>query len=288
MFRGHPLVPSDQADIVLRDRVRAEFVLHTPRRNDILAALPPDEYDRLLPNLEPFSLPLGWTIHRAGDHHKYLYFITDGIVSRFHTTADGMSSELSATGSEGIVGIALFLGGQSTLSEALVVSTGYAYRLRAGALQAEIARRGALPHLLLRYIQALMTQTEQIATCNRRHTLRQQFTRWILSCLDRLRANELTVTHELIAHVLGVRRESITEAAGKLQQEGLIHLSRGHIVVLDRARLEAQACECHAAVRREYHRLLSAQGSIRGAGPSAYMAPVASGVMSYPGLLANR
>ena len=261
MFEGRSRVPSVGTHVVSRDRDRANSMQHTPRQNAILAALPLDEYGRLLPNLEPVPLSPGWTVHRAGDQERYLYFITEGIVSRFYTTADGMSAENAATGSEGVVGVALFLGGESTLSEAVGVSPGYAYRLRASVLQNEFEHRGALPHLLLRYTQALMTQTGQIATCNRHHSLKQRLSRWILSCLDRLPANELTMTHELIARVLGVRREGVTEAAGKLQEAGLIHLSRGHIAVLDRPRLEAEACECYAVVKREYDRLLCLQDS---------------------------
>jgi CRP-like cAMP-binding protein len=236
-----------------------EFVgRHAPTQNHLLAALPRRDYERLLPDLEPVSLPLGWTVHEAGDREKYLYFLTAGIVSRFYVTASGASAEFAITGNEGVIGIASFLGGESTPSQAVVLSAGYAYRLGAHALRSEFEHDGALARLLLRYTQALIAQTAQTAACNRRHTVEQQLSRWILSCLDRLPSNDLTITQEVIAAVLGVRRESITEAAGKLQKAGLIHYCRGHIAVLDRSRLEARACECYVAVKHQYERLLSA------------------------------
>jgi CRP-like cAMP-binding protein len=266
MLEGHSFAPCAETHFVFRDRNRAVSVLHTPRQNHLLAALPPADYERLLPNLEPVPLPLGWTVHGAGDRRNYLYFITAGIVSRFYVTENGASAELAVTGNEGVIGVASFLGGESTPSQAVVVSAGYAYRLRADLLKDEIEHDGPLPRLLLRYIQALIAQTGQIAVCNRHHSLKQQLCRWILSCLDRLPLNELAMTHELIARMLGVRREGVTEAAGKLQKAGLIHTSRGHIAVLDRPRLEAQACECYTVVKREYDRLLCPENTIRNAG----------------------
>jgi CRP-like cAMP-binding protein len=216
-----------------------------------------EDYERLLPDLEPVPLPLGWTIHGACDQDKYLYFLTAGIVSKLYVMGNGASAGFAVTGREGVIGIASFLGGESTPGQALALSAGYAYRLRADLLKNEFEHDGLLPHLLLRYVQALMTQTGQIAVCNRHHSLDQQLCRWILSCLDRLPSNELTMTQGLIADMLGVRREGVTEAAGKLQEAGLIYYSRGHITVLDRHQLEAQVCECYAVVKREYARLLS-------------------------------
>ena len=229
----------------------------TPRRSRLLAALPQQEYQRLVPDLEPCPLPLGWTIHDAGDSERYLYFITTGIVSRFYVTASGASAEFAVTGNEGVIGIAAFLGGGSTISRAVVLSPGYSYRLRAVRLQQVFERDGPLPRLLLRYTQALIAQIGVISACKRHHTLEQRLSRWILSCLDRLPTNEIALTQELIADMLGVRREGVTEAVGKLQKAGLIHCSRGHIVVVDRPALEAHACGCYAVIKREYDRLLA-------------------------------
>jgi CRP-like cAMP-binding protein len=255
MLGQHWFRPYSKTRFASRDRVCSP---HAPRKNHVLAALPLEDYERLLPDLEPISLPLGRTIHRAGEREKYLYFLTAGIVSRFCVTENGASAEYAVTGSEGMIGIASFLGGESTLSQAVVLSAGYAYRLGADLLNNESEHHGPLLHLLLRYTQALIAQTAQIAACNRHHTLEQRLCRWILSCLDRVPANELTVTQEMIANMLGVRREGITEAAGKLQKAGLIHYSRGHITVDDRPRLESQVCECYAVLKREYGRLLAA------------------------------
>ena len=215
------------------------------------------EYEGLLPDLEPFPLPLGWTVHSAGDRDEHLYFLTSGIVSRYCGSGNGASAEFAVTGSEGVIGVSSFLGGESTVSESVVLSAGYSYRLRTDQLQYEIERHHSLLHLLLRYTLALIAQTGQIAACNRHHSLEQQLCRWILSCLDRLPGKELTMTHELIARMLGVRRESITAVAGRLQKAGLIDCSRAHIAVLDRPPLEAKVCECYAVVKREYERLRS-------------------------------
>jgi CRP-like cAMP-binding protein len=253
LFRPYPETHFDFASMDRRPGVSTQ---HTPRQNRLLAALPLEDYERLLPDLEPVPLPPGWIVHGAGEPENHLYFLTAGIVSRFYVTQNGASAEFAVTGSEGVIGIASFLSGASMPSQAVVLSAGYAYRLGADLLQSEFEHDGPLPHLLLRYTQALIAQTGQIAVCNRHHPLEQQLCRWILSILDRLPSNELAMTQELIADMLGVRRESVTEAAGKLQKAGLIHYSRGHIAVLDRARLEAQVCECYAVVKREYDRLL--------------------------------
>jgi CRP-like cAMP-binding protein len=235
---------------------RAASALHTPRQNRILAALPPKDYVHLLPLLDLVPLPRGWVIHGPGARQNHVYFPIAGIVSRFQVMLDGARTEFSVTGSEGVIGIASFLGGESAASAAVVLVAGHAYRLRADLLRAEMERGGLLPHLLLRYTQALMAQTGQIAACNRHHSLEQQLCRWILSSLDRSRSNELAMTQELIAEMLGVRREGVTQAAGRLRRAGLIEYARGHIAVLDRTRLEAEACECYGAVKREYERLL--------------------------------
>jgi CRP-like cAMP-binding protein len=201
-------------------------------------------------------LPAGWTIHGANALEKHLYFVTAGLVSRYYEMEDGTSVEFADAGSEGAIGIASFLGGESTPSRAVVLSAGYAYRLAADLVNEEFEHGRPLARLLLRYVQALITQTGQIAVCNRHHSLDQQLCRWLLSSLDRLSSNELVMTQELIAHMLGVRREGVTEAVGRLEKAGLIHHNRGHITLLDRPRLEARVCECYAVVKREYHRLL--------------------------------
>jgi CRP-like cAMP-binding protein len=256
MLEQHSFQPYPETRPASGDRKRAVPARHTPRQNRLLAALRVEDYERLLPDLEPVPLPLGRTIHRAGDLEKYLYFLTAGIVSRLCATKNGASAECAVTGSEGVIGVATFLGGAGTPCGAVVLSAGYAYRLEAGLLKEEFEHGGPLAHLLLRYTQALLTQTGQIAVCNRLHSLEQQLCRWLLSSLDRLPSNEVTMTQERIADMLGVRREGVTEAAGKLQKAGLINYARGHISVLDRPRLEAQACECYAVVKREYERLL--------------------------------
>ncbi|MBK8741030.1 MAG: Crp/Fnr family transcriptional regulator [Betaproteobacteria bacterium] len=230
--------------------------LHAPRQNGILAALPFADYAQLLPHLEPVPLLAGRIIYGAGDQRNYLYFITAGIVARFYAMENGKTAELGVTGNEGVIGVASFLGGESALDDSVMVSAGHAWRLRTGTLKNRVNPEDPLFRLLLRYTLAEIAQTGQIAVCARHHTLQQQLSRWILSCIDRLPANELAITHELIAQMLGVRREGISEAAGKLQRAGLIHYYRGHIAVTDRARLEAQTCECYAVVKQEYARLL--------------------------------
>jgi CRP-like cAMP-binding protein len=229
---------------------------HTPKQNHLLAALPDADFERLLPNLELVPLELGWALYESGSQQGYVYFPTTTIVSLLYVMEDGSSAEIAVVGNEGVVGIALFMGGETTPSRAVVQSAGYAYRLKGSLLKAEFKRGGALQHLLLCYTQALITQMAQTAVCNRHHALEQQLCRWLLLSLDRLSSNELTMTQELIANMLGVRREGVTEAAGHLQKAGLIHYSRGKITVLDRAKLEARVCECYAVVKREYGRLL--------------------------------
>ena len=226
------------------------------KNNRLLAALPEADYQALVPFLERVRMPLGQAVYESGGAQGYVYFPTNSIVSLLYVLADGASAELAVTGNEGLVGIALFMGGETTPSRALVQSAGEGYRLKASVLKKEFERGGALQHLLLRYTQALITQMTQTAVCNRHHSVDQQLCRWLLLSLDRLPGNELVMTQELIANMLGVRREGVTEAAGKLQSEGLIHYSRGHISVLDRRRLEARVCECYAVVKKEYDRLL--------------------------------
>jgi len=229
---------------------------HSPKQNHILAALPAEDYTRLLPELEVTPMPLGWAVYESGGHMSYVYFPTNSIVSLLYVMEDGASAEIAIVGNCGLVGISLFMGGESTPSRAVVQSAGNGYRLRASVLKKEFAMGGNLQHLALRYTQALITQMAQTAVCNRHHALDQQLCRWLLLSLDRLQSNELVMTQELIANMLGVRREGVTEAAGKLQADGLIHYSRGHIKVLDRARLEQRVCECYSVVKKEYDRLL--------------------------------
>jgi len=228
----------------------------SPKLNRLLAALPSADYGRILPELEPVTLPLGMVLYESGGTLGYVYFPTDSIVSLLYVMEDGASAEIAVTGYEGLVGIALFMGGETTPSRAVVQSAGSGYRLKAALLKKEFDIGGALQHLALRYTQALITQMAQTAVCNRHHSVEQQLSRWLLLSLDRLPSNELSMTQDLIANMLGVRREGVTEAAGRLQKAGLIQYSRGHIVVLDRPKLEARVCECYAVVKKEYDRLL--------------------------------
>jgi len=229
---------------------------HTPKLNHLLAALPAEDYARLLPDLELIPMPLGWALYESGGHLGYLYFPTTSIVSLLYVMETGASAEIAITGNEGLVGISLFMGGETTPSRAVVQSAGNGYRLKASILKREFALGGHLQHLALRFTQALITQMAQTAVCNRLHALDQQLCRWLLLSLDRLQGNELSMTQELIANMLGVRREGVTEAAGKLQADGLIRYSRGKITVLDRAKLEDHVCECYAVVKKELDRLL--------------------------------
>ena len=226
------------------------------KQNHLLAALPAPDYARLLPDLEPIVMPLGWVVYESGGHIGYVYFPTTSIVSLLYVIESGASAEIAIAGNEGLVGISLFMGGESTPSRAVVQSAGEGYRVKASVLKKEFALGGELQHLALRYTQALITQMAQTAVCNRHHTLDQQLCRWLLLSMDRLPGNELKMTQELIANMLGVRREGVTVAAGDLQAAGLIHYSRGHIIVLDRAGLEQRVCECYAVVKKEFDRLL--------------------------------
>ena len=227
-----------------------------PSQNHLLAALPTADYRRLLPSLELVSLPLGRALYESGGKLDYVYFPTDCIVSLLYVMKSGASAEIAVVGHEGLLGIALFMGGESTPSRAVVQSAGSAYRLPSSILKSEFARRGPMQRLLLRYTQALLTQMSQTVVCNRFHSVDQQLCRWLLLSLDRLYSDELHMTQELIANMLGVRREGVTEAAVKLQTAGLIKYSRGHITVLDRPKLEERVCECYAVVSRESDRLL--------------------------------
>jgi CRP-like cAMP-binding protein len=228
-------------------------------KNHLLAALPEAEARRWLPLLEPVELPLGAVLYEAGGTLSHVYFPTTAIISLLYVMEDGASAEIAVVGNEGIVGISIFMGGESTPSRAVVQSAGYGFRLKAQLLKDEFNRAGPVLHLLLRYTQALITQMAQTAVCNRHHSLDQQLCRWLLLSLDRLEGNQLVMTQELIANMLGVRREGVTEGALKLQRAGLIQYVRGHITVLDRAGLEKRSCECYAVVKIEYDRLLPAR-----------------------------
>lgn len=225
------------------------------RRNELLAALPVEVYDRIQPHLKLVQLPLGQVLYESGGSQEDVYFPTDSIVSLLYVMENGASAEISVVGREGIVGVSVFMGGETTPSRAIVQSAGRGYSLPSSRLKQEFDRHGAMMHLLLRYTQALITQMAQTAVCNRHHTVAQQLCRWLLLSLDRLPSNRLTMTQELIANMLGVRREGVTVAAGKLQELGVIRYVRGEITVLDRARLEQLCCECYAVVKMETDRL---------------------------------
>ena len=227
-----------------------------PRQNLLLAALPDAEWARWQPQLEPVDLPLGKVLYESGLKLNYVYFPTTAIVSLLYVLEDGASAQIAVVGFEGLVGISLFMGGQTTTSRAVVQSAGQGYRLKASLMMQEFNRAGPVLHLLLRYTQALISQMTQTAVCNRHHALGQQLCRLLLMSLDRLPGNDLVMTQELIANMLGVRREGVTEAAGQLQAAGVIEYKRGRIKVLDRAGLERHSCECYAVVKREYDRLL--------------------------------
>jgi CRP-like cAMP-binding protein len=227
-----------------------------PKANHLLAALPEAEWLRWRPHLESVDLPLGHVLYESGLALSHVYFPTTAIVSLLYVMQDGASAEIAVVGSEGVVGIALFMGGESTPSRAIVQSAGRGFRLNAMAMKDEFSQSGPVMHLMLRYTQALITQMAQTAVCNRHHSLDQQLCRWLLLSLDRLKSNELVMTQELISNMLGVRREGVTEAALKLQAAKLIRYSRGHITVIDRPGLELRTCECYAVVKKEYDRLL--------------------------------
>ena len=233
----------------------------SPNQNHLLAGLPTAEFEHIAPHLELVAMPLGEILYESGSQLKYVYFPTTAIVSLHYGTENGASSEIAGVGNEGVLGISLFMGGNTTLGRAIVSTGGYAYRLKARVLMEEYnrvggRRAGAMQHMLLRYTQALITQVSQTAVCNRHHTVEQQLCRWLLLTLDHMPSNELTMTQELISSMIGVRREGITEAAGHLQQAGLIRYRRGHITVLDRSGLESRVCECYAVVKNEFDRLL--------------------------------
>ena len=236
--------------------------LHSPRQNHLLAALIKADYERLASGLELVHMPLGQVLCESGGQMKYVYFPTTSIVSLLYVMEDGASAEIAIVGNEGILGISVFMGGETTPSRAVVQSDGYGYRLKAQFIKNEFNRAGPVLRLLLRYTQALITQMSQTAVCNRHHSIEQQLCRWLLLSLDRLSSDELLMTQELIANMLGVRREGVTEAASKLQREGLIHYSRGHIKVLDRPRLENRVCECYKVVKAEFDRLLPSLDAI--------------------------
>jgi CRP-like cAMP-binding protein len=233
-----------------------EILSPEPKKNLLLAALPHAELQRWLSLLEPVDLPLGEVLYESGITLSHVYFPTTAIISLLYVMENGASAEIAVVGKEGIVGISLFMGGESTSSRAVVQSAGKGFRLKAQLMKQEFNRAGPVLHLLLRYTQALITQMSQTAVCNRHHSLDQQLCRWLLLSLDRLEGNQLVMTQELIANMLGVRREGVTEGALKLQHAGLIQYARGHITVLDRAALEERSCECYAVVKKEYDRLL--------------------------------
>lgn len=227
-----------------------------PRENRLLASLPEKEWGQWLPHLEAVDLPLGQVLYESGATLAHAYFPTTSIVSLLYVMENGSSAEIAVVGYEGIVGVSLFMGGESTPSRAVVQSAGKGFRLKSQVMKEAFNRAGPVLHLLLRYTQALLTQMAQTAVCNRHHTLDQQLCRWLLLSLDRLRSNELVMTQELIANMLGVRREGVTEAAGRLHKAGVIRYQRGHITVLNRPQLETRTCECYAVVKIEYDRLL--------------------------------
>jgi len=230
---------------------------HSPKQNHLLAALPAAEYERFLPHLELVPMPLGEALYESGGRLRHVYFPTTSIVSLLYVMEDGASAEIAVVGNEGILGVSLFMGGETTPSRAVVQSAGFGYRLKAQVLKQEFNRAGPVLRLLLRYTQALITQMAQTAVCNRHHSVQQQLCRWLLLSLDRLATDELTMTQELIANMLGVRREGVTEAAGDLQRAGVIRYARGRITVIDRTRLEQASCECYGVVKKEFDRLLS-------------------------------
>jgi CRP-like cAMP-binding protein len=231
--------------------------VHSPNQNRLLAALPRAEFDRLAPSLELVPMKLGDLLYEPGDQLSHAYFPTTSIISLHYVVETGDSAEIAGVGNEGLLGISLFMGGDTTPSSAVVQTAGFAYRLERGKLKAEFDRAGAMMKLLLRYTQALMTQMTQTSVCNRHHSIEQQLCRWLLTTLDRVPSGKLVMTQELVATMLGVRREGITEAAGRLREEGLIDYRRGHISVLKREGIEKGACECYQVVRKEFERLMS-------------------------------
>ena len=230
---------------------------HDPKQNHLLATLPAEVFGRISPHLELISMPLGETLCESGGQLQHVYFPTTAIVSLHYMLENGSTAEISGVGNEGVLGISLFMGGNTTPSRAAVCIGGHGYRLKVHSMMEEFNRAGPMMRLMLRYTQALITHISQTAVCNRHHSIEQQLCRWLLLTLDRLPTNELTITQELIASMLGVRREGITEAAGNLQRENLISYRRGHITALNRAGLELHACECYQVIKKEFHRLLN-------------------------------
>jgi len=233
----------------------------SPKQNYLLAGLPDSVYQRLLPDLALIQMPLGWSLYESGDHMSYLYFPATSIVSLLYVMENGASGEIAITGNEGLVGV-MGKGGETTTNRAVVQGAGYGYRLKTNILKREFVLGGQFQHAVLCFTQALMSQMSQTAVCNRHHSLNQQLCRWLLMTLDRLPDNEIHMTQELIANMLGVRREGVTEAAGSLREDGIISGTRGHITVLDRPGLEKRVCECYAVVNKEYDRLLDTYGTV--------------------------
>ena len=227
-----------------------------PRKNWLLSALADAEWERVAPHLQPLAMPLGKVLYDPGATPSHVYFPTTAIVSLLYVMENGASAEIAVVGNEGLVGVSLFMGGQSTSSQAVVQAAGHGFRLDARVLMQEFGRGGPVLHLLLRYTQALITQMAQTAVCNRHHALDQQMCRWLLLTLDRLHSSELVMTQDLLSSILGVRRASISDVAGQLQKDGLIRYERGHISVLDRPAIERRSCECYSVVKKEYDRLL--------------------------------
>lgn len=232
----------------------------SPKQNHLLAALPTEIFERIAPYLELIKLPLGEVLYESGDQLQHVYFLTSAIVSLNYLMENGASAEIAGVGNEGVLGVSILMGGNTTTSRASVHTAGHGYRLKRHLMMTEFNRGGPMMALMLRYTQALMTQISQTAVCNRHHAVEQQLCRWLLLTLDRLPTNELIMTQELIAGMLGVRREGITEAAGNLQRAGFISYRRGHITVIDRSGLETRSCECYGVVKNEFHRLLSDLG----------------------------
>jgi CRP-like cAMP-binding protein len=246
------------APLGLSKLIHSMLTAPDPQHNHLLAALSPAERERVYSDLQLVPMPLGKVLYESGDVQRHVYFPTNCIVSLLHVLEDGASAEIAVVGNEGVIGVALFMGGETTPSRAVVQSAGHAYRLIGQQLKDEFHRNGEMHLLLLRYTQALITQMAQTAVCNRHHSVDQQLCRWLLLSLDRLSSNQLTMTQELIADMLGVRREGVTEAAGKLQKLGVIRYARGQITVLDRPQLEQLSCECYGVVKKETDRLLCA------------------------------
>jgi len=257
---------------------------HTPNQNHLLAALPAEVLERISPHLELIQMPLGQALCESGGLLQHVYFPATAIVSLLYVMENGASAEIAGVGNEGVLGIPLFMGGNTTPSLATVQTAGYGYRMKKQPMMEEFNRAGPMMRLMLRYTQALMTQMSQTAVCNRHHSVEQQLCRWLLSTLDRLPSNELTMTQELIAGMLGVRREGITEAAGNLQRAGLINYRRGHVTMLDRSGLESHVCECYNVVKKEYLRLLCDAENVRSIPINQGVDPLQKRYISRPSL----